>query len=240
MLDVSKIIQYQLATNQYFPEDCSNLKKIIVIHHTAGGSNPFVVVDGWNSNPDRVGTAFVIAGAFVSNSNHQWKDGDIIQCFSSKFYNYHLGISTANNTQIAKASIGIEVCNWGSLALVNGKYYTYTGKEIPATEVVSYSTPFRTHPKSTYFDSVGQTGKPAYYYHKYTDAQIASLKELMVYLCDKFGISKSYKADMWDVNTNALAGDGGIWTHVSYRHDKNDMHPSPSLVNMLKSLASNI
>jgi hypothetical protein len=41
---------------------------------------------------------------------------------------------------------------------------------------------------------------------------------------------------MWDLNDDALNGKNGIFTHVSYRADKSDMHPQPELVEMLKGL----
>lgn len=236
-LDVSKIIQYPLKAGQFFAEDCSALNKIIVIHHTAGSSNPFQVIDGWNATPERVGTPFVIGGKFVANPNHVWKDGDILQCFSSKYYDYHLGLKTANATSIAKSAIGIELCNYGSVALYNDKYYAYTGREIPKDEVISYEQAFRQHPKTAFFDKIGASYKPAFAYQRYTDAQIASLKDLIIYLCNKYPkITKAYNADMWDTNNNALSGKAGVWTHVSYRKDKVDAHPQPNLIAALKTL----
>lgn len=236
-LDIKKIIQYNLKPNQFIAEDCSALKDKVVTHHTAGGSNPFQVVDGWNSDPDLVGTAFVIAGEYVPNPYHVWKDGDILQAFSSKYYDYHLGLKTGNNVAIAKATIGAELCNWGSVALYNDKYYTYTGKEIPKEKVINYEQAFRQHPKTPFFDKIGASYKPAFSYHRYTDAQIASLKDLIIYLCDKYPkIPRTYNANMWDTNADALAGKPGVWTHVSYRKDKVDCHPQPNLIASLKTL----
>ena len=41
---------------------------------------------------------------------------------------------------------------------------------------------------------------------------------------------------MWDISPNALSGINGIYTHVSYRSDKNDMSPQINLIEMLKTL----
>jgi len=45
-----------------------------------------------------------------------------------------------------------------------------------------------------------------------------------------------YNGNMWDVNEDALNGEPGVWTHVSYRSDKSDCHPQPELIDVLKSL----
>jgi hypothetical protein len=41
---------------------------------------------------------------------------------------------------------------------------------------------------------------------------------------------------MWDLSNDALAGKKGVYTHVSFRTDKSDMHPQPELIEMLKNL----
>ena len=45
---------------------------------------------------------------------------------------------------------------------------------------------------------------------------------------------------MFDINTNALDGKAGIWTHVSFRADKSDVSPQPKLVKMLKDIEKGI
>ena len=39
------------------------------------------------------------------------------------------------------------------------------------------------------------------------------------YLCEKYSIPNTYQPDMWKLNTQALNGSPGIWTHVSFRAD---------------------
>ncbi len=192
--------------NQYFKE--KQFKNQIVIHHTAGGSNADNVIHGWNFNVERVATAYVIDGL-----------GVVKQAFEPEYWAYHLGLKSGNNLSLNKGSIGIEICNWGQLIKKGDKYYNYINKEVPENEVV-FLKKFRG------FE----------YYHKYNDLQLASLKKLLQELCAKFAINKKYNSDMWDISPNALSGVNGIYTHVSYRSDKNDMSPQINLIEMLKTL----
>ena len=81
------------------------------------------------------------------------------------------------------------------------------------------------------------TDKGYKYYHRYTDAQIESVKNLLLYWRDTYGINLTYnETDMWSVSKRALSGDNGVYTHNSYRKDKTDIHPCPRMIAMLKSL----
>ncbi len=196
-----------LNNDQYIRE--KTFKNQIVLHHTAGGGIAENVIHGWNFNPERVGTAFVIDAK-----------GEVFKCFETEFWAYHLGLKTVSNLALNKASIGIEVCNWGQLIKdKNGKYWNYYKTEVHEDEVVQIN-------KFRGFE----------YYHKYNDAQIESLRKLVLELCAKHSIKKDYNSDMWDISKNALAGVNGIYTHVSYRIDKNDMSPQINLIEMLKNL----
>ncbi len=232
-LDVTKIKQDELTADQYFPEDCSALKKQIVLHHTAGGSSPINVVHGWQFNTERVGTAFVIGGKPSKSDTH--KDGEIFQAFGSKYYAWHIAFSKSTNnvpaiyhssikeTAIAKASIGIEICNWGQLVKdASGVFKNYVNGVIAPEDVVTLDSPFRGF----------------LYYHKYTDAQLASVRDLVIHLCNKYNIPKTYNADMFNISTKALDGLSGIFSHTSFRSDKNDCSPQPNLIKMLQNLNS--
>lgn len=228
-LDVNSLIQYKLTDNQYFKEE--HPKTQAFVHHTAGNPNPYNVIDFWNSNPDKIDTAFVIGGnpATVKNKTKNWVDGEILQAFSSKFWGYHLGLKQEVFTKagvpykpLDKTSIGIEICSWGQLQYKDGKYINYVGGEVQPNEVVVYDTPFRGYK----------------FYHRYTDAQIESTIKLLKYLCEKFNIPKTYDPAIWDINKKALAGDPGIYTHVSVRTDKFDCHPQAELIQGLKALAT--
>ena len=196
-----------LNNDQYFKE--KNLKNQIVCHHTAGGGNAENVIHGWNFNAERVATAYVIDSK-----------GEVFKAFEPEFWAYHLGLKTASNVPLNKGSIGIEVCNWGQLIKkADGLFYNYINKVVPENEVVQIK-------KFRGFE----------FYHKYNDAQIESLRKLILELCAKFAINKKYNSDMWDISQNALNGVNGVYAHVSYRTDKNDMTPQINLIEMLKSL----
>lgn len=219
MLDTSKIIQKNLSQDQYFIQEYP--KHQIFIHHTAGGANPNNVIAGWQATTERVATAFVIAGK--EDNSQSYHEGDIFQCFSSKFWSYHLGMKTASNLKVAHQSIAIEICNWGQLTYKDGKFWNYVNREVPQIEVIELAQPFRGYK----------------YFHKYTDKQLASLKDLLIYLCNKWSIPKKYNDDMFDLNYKAINGeeDGfGIWTHVSVRQDKVDCFPQHELITMLQEV----
>lgn len=201
-----KIIENLIDEKQYFKE--KQFKNQIVIHHTAGASSAINTIHGWNCNAEKVGTSFVIDGA-----------GNIFKAFAPEYWAYHLGLKSIQNTQLNKNSIGIEICNWGQLVFKEGKFYNYVNKEVPESEVIKL-------PKFRGFE----------YYHRYNDFQLASLKQLLQDLCSTFKIETHYNEDMWDISQNALSGKNGIYTHVSYRADKNDCSPQPKLIELLKNL----
>ncbi len=208
------IVKTGFSLKQYFQEE--HPKKQIYLHHTAGNSNALQVFKDWESNSVQIGTFVVIAG-----------NGQIVQGFSSKHWAYHLGIKSEifsrNNLpyiSLDKISIGIEICNWGYLTERNGKFYNYVDKEIPLNEVTILDVPYK--------------GYLAW--HKYTDAQIESVRKLLIYLSETYKIDIKYKEDIWNVTKRALSGENGLFTHNSVRKDKTDVYPCPRLIQMLKSL----
>ena len=74
------------------------------------------------------------------------------------------------------------------------------------------------------------------YYEQYSNEQIDSLILLIKYLADVYNIDAKFKSDIFDLNTRALRGDGGLFTHCSYRADKSDIFPQPNLIDALKSI----
>lgn len=231
-LDIKQINQNELTPDQYFKEDCSALKKQIVIHFTAGAESAVNTIHGWQFKPERVGTAFVI-----SRGTKTEKDGEIFQAFGSKYWAFHIAFSKNTNKvpvkyhnfdlekKLAKASIGIEICNWGGIIKdKDGNFRNYVNGIVPANEVIE-------------LDSAWRGFK---YFHAYTDAQLASLKDLIIYLCEKYNIPKKFNSDMFDINLRALDGEAGIFTHVSYRSDKSDSCKQPKLIKMLQEIEQGI
>lgn len=205
-----------LKEGQYHNE--TQPKRLIVLHHTAGGSAQSSI-DWWNSTSERVATSVVID-----------RNGDILKAFPYDKWASALGIKQSTfdkyklkniNVRLDQISIQIEIASWGGLVKKDGKFYTYTGKEIPSENVQVYDNEYRGFK----------------YYEKYTKEQIKALDELLKELCNKYPqIKKDYNTDMWDVSKRALEGTWGIWTHTSFRSDKNDCHPQPELINVLKTL----
>lgn len=219
-----KLVQVQFPDSQYYKEQ--QIKKQIVLHHTASGRG----VDGdfrhWLNDPSRIATCVIIDYT-----------GMIHQCFNSVFWGHHLGTSLSNNTTLNKQSIAVEIDAWGALLKIGDKYYSYTGAEVPANEVTYYENGFKTMPLSDFFAKNKVVNKPAYYYHKYSKEQIDSLVELIRLWNAKYKIPMLYHEDMWDVSKKATSGVPGIWSHVSYRKDKADCHPQPELIEALKKLS---
>lgn len=207
MTDIKdKIIFRGISKDQYYAEEFQ--KKQIYIHHTVSSGNAENVIHGWQFSPERVATAFVIDG-----------EGKIYQTFSSKYWAYHLGLKTANNKKLNQESIGIEICNWGPLVLnQDGLYRNYVNGIVKKEEVVELNY------------------RGFKYWQTYNEKQLASLKELLIYLCEKFNIPKAHYDTMFELNETALSGAAGIWSHTSVRSDKTDCSPQPCLISVLKFL----
>jgi N-acetyl-anhydromuramyl-L-alanine amidase AmpD len=210
--------QIDFPITQYLKEE--HTKKQIYLHHTAGRSNGENTFKWWASNPERVATCVCISGIGAV-------DGQIVQGFSSKYWAYHLGIKRSvfdaygvPYTNLDKYSIGIEICNWGQLSFTGGKFYNYVGGEVPEKEVIKLDVPYKRH----------------IYFHNYTDAQIESVRQLLVLWNQRYGIPLKYNEDIWTVTQRALRGEAGVFTHNSVRADKVDIYPHPKMIQMLKSL----
>lgn len=223
-LDVTKIKQVPLSESQYLKEEA--VKTQIVLHHTAGNSSGPGTIKMWDTDDrGRIATCVTISGKGLSKDTY---DGEICQAFSSKYWAYHLGIKgdvfRANGVpakNLDKTSIGIEICSWGPLEKRGDKFYNYVDREVPVDQVTELATPYKGHK----------------YYHRYTDAQIESVRQLLTYWKQLYNIDLTYRdADMWAVSKRALRGENGVYTHNSYRKDKTDIHPCPRMIAMLKTL----
>lgn len=227
-IDIAKIETYPFPDNQFFHDIYP--KTQIVLHHTVSGNGVEGDISSWEGDPVQVAVCIVVD-----------RDGIAWQLFSSKYWAYHLGVST-NNHALNKASIAIEIDNWGWLIpgdnttkqfglkpngqpnmiyTVLGKYYTYYGNSV-TVPMEYYADGFRGYRN----------------YEKYTEKQLRTVGELLLLWRLKYNISLKYNEDMWDISPRALNGEPGVWTHVSYRpaSAKTDCHPQPSLIDMLKTL----
>lgn len=210
-------------------------KTQIDLHHTVSGNGVQGDINWWIKSLFRIATAFIIA-----------RDGVIHQLFNSAYWAYHLGVKDATLSALGitnvsakglnRNSIGIELDSWGGLLPVGAslfypakwdkerKIYVPNNKCKPLTKdsVIEYQEPYR-----------GFT-----FYERYTDAQLASLYELLRYLTVRNDIPRQYNENMFEMNIEALSGAPGIWSHSSHRDDKSDVHPQPELIETLKRLES--
>jgi hypothetical protein len=226
-----------LEDGEYVTEKPS--KNSIFLHHTAGSHDPRNVITGWNKdrNPKdktkrlRIATAFVIGGLDKNGTDKDGMDGKIYRAFNEECFAWHLGVkNAANTTQLEKQSIGIELCNYGPLTkTTDGKFITYVKSEMHLSQVCDLGFQFRKFQL----------------YQRYSDKQIASLKELLIFLGSKFKINLKLglfpiidlpNGGGLELNKDALAGNPGIWSHTSVRLDKYDIHPQAEITALLKSL----
>lgn len=189
-------------------------KTQIVLHHSVS-SNIESLVNWWNTDKSRIGTAYSID-----------KDGIIYNHFPDDEWAYHLYINSPGNkikkglkrisVQRDKDSIGIELISAGGLMFKDDNWYSSFNSVIPKENV--YETNYR-----------GFKG-----FEKYTDKQIASLNFLLKSLCKKYNIP--FTVPTFDIEDNALKGKPGIYSHTSYRTDKSDCYPDKDLIQVLNSL----
>lgn len=221
------IEKYYLPPSEYMSAKPTPDKKYIFIHHTAGSSNPYNVIDGWaRDSRGRVATQYVIGSSDSKQSTKY--DGLILEAFPSPFWAGHLG---AVGSYLQSHSIGIELCNWGPLTEKNGKFYTYTSRVLAEDQVIKLKEPFRGFS----------------YFHSYTDEQLDSLKKLLLFLSEKYDISLKKGLQSWmsslkkpamafEYFTDAYAGKAqGLLSHTNVRKDKTDVYPHPKLIELIKS-----
>jgi hypothetical protein len=210
-------------TDRYIPVNTE--KTQIVLHHTVSDPNSAMGdINYWASDKRRIATAIVVE-----------LNGDAYQCFSSKCWGYHLG---AGNSNLDKHSIGVEIDSWGGLLLGDGitthdfgfkkvkmekgSFYNAYGNivKLKDNEIQEYPKGFRGYK----------------YFSKYSEEQIDSVGELILLWNKTYGIPLDFNEDMFDYSEKAMKGTPGIWSHTSFRKDKNDIHPQPEMIQMLKSL----
>jgi hypothetical protein len=140
-------------------------------------------------------------------------------------------LHTSNNKALNKGTIGIEIDAWGGLVRTNRQWYPAKWDK----ELKKFVANTRVAPIQN-VQVYDQGFRGFYGFEKYTDAQIEAVRQLLVFWSERYKIPLDYKEDMWDISDKALAGEDGVWTHVSYRKDKSDCHPQPELIKMLKSM----
>ena len=217
------IDEYHLPKGEYIEGNYKN--DYIILHHTAGGANPRAVVDGWSKDCiGKVATEFVVGGQNCKSGNTKY-DGQIVRAFPEGCQGYHIGKS--GSSYMNTHAVGIEICNFGYLK--DGK--TYTGTLSDQSQIVTLDSPFR-----GFLD-----------WHKYSDEQINSVRELLFYISNRDNIDLHEGLYRWinedgvmkafDFHEDAYEGKvKGLLSHSNIRKDKFDCSPQPNLIDMIMSL----
>lgn len=234
--DLEDLIDSQITVNQFDllymdPDEYvsgPNKPEYLFLHHTAGWDSPVKTITSWNNDRrGRVGTEFVIGGQSIRGRKDF--DGVIVKCIPDGGWAYHLG--KTGSFDMHKNSVGIELNNFGYLTKVGNVFKTYTGAIVDEDQVCDLGYEFNGHR----------------YYHKYSDAQIESLRELILFIKERDGIDIKKGLIDWLSNEEPVkafgfkkkAYDGkvkGMLSHTNVRKDKTDISPQPNLIAMLKSL----
>jgi len=221
-------------TSQYPLEDIfypiETPKSQIYIHHTAGNQNVKRTIEIWNQGTSHVSTHYI-----TNNS------GEVEQLYIDEYWANHLGIksSTFRNLGIPyrnlnKYSLGIELSAFGGVTLKNGVYRTIYNSTLPESEV---GQPINANGKP-------MTYKGYKYYQRYTNTQIANVKNVITGWMSKYSIPFNYDWDeLFDpesLSKKAFRGEKGVYTHNSVRTGKQDVFPQKELIDMFKSIATSI
>ncbi|HEY0609029.1 MAG TPA: caspase family protein, partial [Chitinophaga sp.] len=184
-------------------------KQRIVLHLTAG--NLRSDMQSLTTQNRHVSVAFVVA-----------RDGTIYQLFPSAFWSGHLGKGIGNqgtgNSQ-DKASIGIEISNYGYLVPREGKLETiYSRVKDQQTGKVSPVDLYCSQDDTDAYRKIDQPFRDQSHYASFTPQQIESTIILLRYLTAKFNIPRAFlPEDKRYTTTNDVLGFKGIVSHINYR-----------------------
>jgi len=200
-------------------------KKQIVLHHTVSGPGIAGDLATWRNFTNHIATCVIID-----------RDGTINRLFSSKYWGFHIG---ANNRVLDQQSIGIEIDSWGPLIKGDGTLYRFSSTRSIVTEPGKFYNIYGYKVDVPYIHYPDKF-RGYEYYEAYTFEQIWSVGQLLLLWRNLYGIPLDYKEDIWEVSQRALSGTSGVWSHTSYRAPaaKQDAHPQPELIKMLKTLSS--
>ncbi|MFA5068179.1 MAG: peptidoglycan-binding protein [Candidatus Izemoplasmatales bacterium] len=213
--DLNVVKTCPMPENQYIKTPTS--KTQIFLHFTAGAPSAKNTINYWNSNTERVATAYVVDG----------DSGVPYEAFHPDYYGWHLGIKGTNG-RLDKTSIGIEICSYGPLKKKYDKFYawpnSYTTTTVKPETVCELEEPFRSF----------------VYYQKFTDEQIKNIEKLLVVLIKKYKIKvqESFDIKWLDYNQDVINKTlPGIWSHSTVRKDKFDIYPDKRVFEMLNRIA---
>lgn len=143
----------------------------IIIHYTAGQSGS-ATVSMFAASTSKYSAHIVVS-----------EDGTITQMVPFNRKAYHAGTSSyGGRSSYNNFSIGIEISNPGYLKKIDGKYYTWW----EATKTNKTATPA----SKVYTGKHRNSVTTMTYWYKYTDAQIAAVKEICKTICKTYKIKE--------------------------------------------------
>jgi len=177
-------------------------KKKIVLHFTMG----YLKGDIATLTKQHVSVPFVVG-----------RNGVIYNLFASKYWSYHLGPGAkGGNTAMSKECIGIEISNIGPLKLIgNNLVTTYSNTDVYCSLA-----------ETQYYTKLNTKYRGYEYFATFTAAQYGAIRKLLMFLCAKYNLPKTFVNEpvRYDVMTDAgFAGYTGIVSHVNCRTDKVDV-----------------
>jgi len=192
IIKISKVeLEEQIPVYDVYSPETKNfvLSSGVFVHN----SIPDWVVAAWDKDanedgtPRKVATSFVVGGISTRDNDSTW-DGVIVRAFPETKWAYHLGAKNTNGLY-DKMSIAVEICNYGPLTLSKtGQFMNYVNTPVPTDQVVELAQPFRGFK----------------YYHRYTDKQLDSVRNLMIYLSTTYGINLKLGLQEWINKENVV------------------------------------
>jgi hypothetical protein len=219
--------------------DVNTRKEYLFYHHTGGWEIAENVIHGWaKDNRGRIATEFVISGQSLTKDTKA-HDGRIVQAFPTGRYAWHLGATGSN--YMHTNSIGIEVCSHGALRRhTDGNVYS-----LYAWDYKDFSPNYRAH--ANQIVELVSPYKGFNLFHRYSDAQLESLKKLTLAIAERDSIDVRAGVPTWvkqegvekafAFRNDAWSGKvKGLLVHGNVTRDKHDMYPQQELVDMMLSL----
>ena len=217
-----KIYDSKLDDSYYYSK--TSEKNTIWLRSTKSNFLPDKQIGSWISKRkrDKKGK---LTDEFIKSSTHYtiggfdknnvlW-DGVIIRNFQDGFWSYH---SPMLSEDINKSSISIEICNLGPLIKIDNNFYTESGLLVEEEQVVE-------------LDFNGYQ-----YWNRYTESQIKSLKNLILYLKKKHKINNNSSYDLEWFEFDKKFKLGGLKTDSQSLVDKIGIFPQKEIIEMLNTI----
>lgn len=206
------------STGYYYSTE--HPKQRIVLHFTAG--NLRSDIQSLTRPNVHISVSFVIA-----------RDGTIYLLFPPRYWSGHLGEGVGNKKGTGnpqdKATIGIELSNYGYLVPANGNLETiYSRVKDPKTGQTSPVDLYCAQDNHEAYNRIDLPFREQTFFPSYTSAQVDSLIILLRFLTAKYNIPRQFlPEDKRFIAFNDVVNFKGIVSHVNYRSGgKWDIGPS--------------